>query len=59
VAQDTVQGGRRLVEMLLARIDHRPVSSTVLPTTLVVRRSSGVPVATDTDGDTNANTGTA
>ncbi len=61
VAQDTVQGGRRLVEMLLARIDHRPVSSTVLPTTLVVRRSSGAPVATESDGDTdtNANTETA
>lgn len=41
VAQDTVLGGRRLVEMLLARIDDRPVTSIVLPTQLVVRRSSG------------------
>jgi DNA-binding LacI/PurR family transcriptional regulator len=45
VAQDTVLGGRRLVEMLLARIDDRPVTSIVLPTQLVVRRSSGEAVA--------------
>ena len=41
VAQDTALAGRRLVEMLLARIGDRPVISTVLPTQLVIRRSSG------------------
>ncbi len=41
VAQDTTLGGRRLVEMLLARIRGEAVSSMVLPTQLVVRRSSG------------------
>ena len=41
VAQDTALGGRRLIEMLLDRIDERPVRSMMLPTHLVVRRSSG------------------
>ncbi|KQO09179.1 LacI family DNA-binding transcriptional regulator [Sphingomonas sp. Leaf242] len=41
VAQDTALAGRRLVEMLLARIGDRSVASTVLPTQLVIRRSSG------------------
>ncbi len=41
IAQDSGLAGRRLVEMLLARIGDRPVESTVLPTQLVIRRSSG------------------
>ena len=41
IAQDRGLAGRRLVEMLLARIGDRPVESTVLPTQLVIRRSSG------------------
>ncbi len=41
VAQDTGLAGRRLVETLLARIGNRPAESMVLPTQLVIRRSSG------------------
>ena len=40
VAQDVGMAGRRLVEMLLARVRGVPVDSRVLPTHLIVRRSS-------------------
>jgi DNA-binding LacI/PurR family transcriptional regulator len=40
VVQDSGAAGRRLVEMLLARIRGEPTASIVLPTRLVVRRSS-------------------
>ncbi|HEX8445519.1 MAG TPA: LacI family DNA-binding transcriptional regulator [Sphingomonas sp.] len=43
VAQDVGVAGRRLVDMLLARVRGEPVDSRVLPTHLVVRRSSGTP----------------
>lgn len=41
VVQDAGVAGRRLVELLLARIRGEPAHSVVLPTRLVVRRSSG------------------
>ena len=41
VVQDAGLAGRRLVELLLAQIRGEPVASTLLPTRLVVRRSSG------------------
>ena len=41
VVQDAGVAGRRLVELLLARIRGEPAQSVVLPTRLVVRRSSG------------------
>ena len=41
IAQDSGLAGRQLVEMLLARIGNRPVESVMLPTQLVIRRSSG------------------
>jgi DNA-binding LacI/PurR family transcriptional regulator len=40
VAQDAGAAGRALVETLLDRIGDRPVSSRILPTRLVVRRST-------------------
>lgn len=41
VTQDAAAAGRRLVEMLLAKIRGEAVASTILPTRLVVRGSSG------------------
>ncbi len=41
IAQDSGLAGRQLVETLLARIGNREVASTMLPTQLIVRRSSG------------------
>ncbi len=41
VYQDTSRAGALLVESLLAQIGDRPVQSTTLPASLVVRRSSG------------------
>ena len=41
IAQDAALAGRQLVELLLARIGNRDVVGTVLPTQLIVRRSSG------------------
>lgn len=41
VTQDAAQAGRTLVEMLVARIEGQAVKGVVLPTRLVVRRSTG------------------
>jgi DNA-binding LacI/PurR family transcriptional regulator len=41
VVQDAAVAGRMLVEMLIGRVAGEPVVSTVLPTRLVVRQSSG------------------
>jgi DNA-binding LacI/PurR family transcriptional regulator len=41
VVQDAGLAGRRLVELLLAQVRGEPCESVVLPTRLVVRRSSG------------------
>lgn len=43
VTQDSALAGRRLVELLLAQIRGEEVGSVVLPSRLVVRRSSGGP----------------
>jgi DNA-binding LacI/PurR family transcriptional regulator len=40
IAQDVGAAGRMLVETLLGRIRDKPVQSRVLPTRLVVRRST-------------------
>jgi DNA-binding LacI/PurR family transcriptional regulator len=41
VTQDAAQGGQALVDLLLGQIAGDPVRSRVLPTRLIVRRSSG------------------
>ena len=48
VAQPAVEMGRRAVELLLSRLEDpdRPADEVVLPTELVVRRSSGDRVST-------------
>jgi DNA-binding LacI/PurR family transcriptional regulator len=46
VTQDSPAAGRRLVDLLLQQIRGEPVQSQVLPTRLVVRRSSGQPATT-------------
>ncbi|WP_093332831.1 LacI family DNA-binding transcriptional regulator [Sphingomonas rubra] len=46
VAQDAAAAGRRLVDVLLAQIKGEAAQSQVLPTRLIVRRSSGAPLAT-------------
>jgi DNA-binding LacI/PurR family transcriptional regulator len=42
VAQDTKRAGEVLVESVIAQIRGEPARSVMLPTTLVIRRSSGV-----------------
>jgi DNA-binding LacI/PurR family transcriptional regulator len=42
VAQDTTRAGELLVETLLKLVHDQPAESTMLPTTLVVRRSTGI-----------------
>jgi DNA-binding LacI/PurR family transcriptional regulator len=42
VAQDTTRAGELLVETLLKLVHEQPAESTILPTSLVVRRSTGI-----------------
>ena len=42
IAQDTTRAGELLVETLLKLVHDQPAEGTVLPTTLVVRRSTGI-----------------